>query len=103
MRYTIPKELYAERAEIEFNNRIYEVDDSEANYEKIKKIIKDKSATSYDIIAQALGKEAADEIQAQNPSYRAVEMLGCLIFAAIEGLDPQEAVDGYFRTKTKKK
>ena len=58
MRYAIEK---SEAVEIEYNNRIYKMDDSEENYQAIQKMLK-SGATDKDIIAKALGEEAADEI-----------------------------------------
>lgn len=105
MRYTIPLDYIQEKSEIEFNNRIYTIDDSEENYQKILELVKN-GGDSYDIIALAIGNEAAEEIRASKPSYKSLEMLGVMIFAAIRGVDPGEAVNAYFRTKkanTKKK
>lgn len=101
MRYSIPKNYIDDVVEIEYNNRIYTIDDSEANFQEIQKILKN-NGTVYEVIAQAVGKEAADEIMATRPSHKVVEMLGTTIAAAFKGVDPKEAQEAYFRTRKRK-
>lgn len=98
MRYTVPMSYIEEKAEVEFNNKIYVIDDSEENYQRILDLVRTK-ADSYEILAAALGEEAAEDIKASKPSYKALEMLGTMVFAAIRGADPKEAQEAYFRTK----
>ena len=98
MRYTVPMSYIEEKAEIEFNNKIYVINDTEENYQRILDLVRNK-ADSYAIIAAAIGEEAAEEIKSSKPSYKALEMLGVMVFAAIRGADPKEAQEAYFRTK----
>ena len=71
------------------------MDDSEENYQAIQKMLK-SGATDKDIIAKALGEEAAEEIMASKPSHKTIEQFAIVLVAAFRGVSPEE-VRGSFR------
>lgn len=100
MRYKIENENA--KAELEYNNRIYPIDDTLAGYKKFSDVMQKADAGPEDILTAGLGKEAAKEIMDTNPRYKDIQDICVLIGAAIKGVSPEEAYSMIGQSKKKK-
>ena len=71
MRYKIENENA--KAELEYNNRIYPIDDTLAGYKKFSDVMQKADAGPEDILTAGLGEEAAKEIMNTNPRYKDIQ------------------------------
>ena len=98
--YTLDNKLLTETPEIRIGEKIYPVDDRQKTVEKLMLITEDKSKNTRDGITEtltlAMGKAAADEIDAMNMPFPAYQKLFEIVLAAMTGED-EDALSARFQ------
>ena len=95
-RYTLDGKLLTETPEIEVGDRIYKVDNRTSTVKRLEEINQDDTEQ---ILAVALGEEAAAEIAALDMPFPALIELVILVVSAMTGEMPED-VRARFRGAT---
>ena len=95
-RYTLDGKLLTETPEIEIGDRIYKVDNRTSTVKRLEEISQDDTEQ---ILAVALGEEAAAEIAALDMPFPALIELVILVISAMTGETPED-VRARFRSAT---
>ena len=95
-RYTLDGKLLTETPEIEIGDRIYKVDNRTSTVKRLEEINQDDTEQ---ILAVALGEEAAAEIAALDMPFPALIELVILTVSAMTGETPED-VRARFRSAT---
>lgn len=95
-RYTLDGKLLTETPEIEIGDRIYKVDNRTSTVKRLEEINQDDTEQ---ILAVALGEEAAAEIAALDMPFPALIELVILVVSAMTGEVPED-VRARFRSAT---
>lgn len=95
-RYTLDGKLLTETPEIEIGDRIYKVDNRTSTVKLLEEINQDDTEQ---ILAVALGEEAAAEIAALDMPFPALIELVILVVSAMTGEAPED-VRARFRSAT---
>lgn len=91
--YTVDHKLLTDTPEIRIGDKVYSIDDRQKTVRKIEDIMEDKSLKTFEamdrVLALALGKKAAEEIDEADYSFAAMQDIFEKVVAAMMGEEPE--------------
>lgn len=95
--YTTQGRILYERPQIQIGNKLYTVDNRQSTFKKLEKQLTKDANDMEKVFEIVFGAEEAKEIIDMDLSYQGTVDLVIYIFAAIKGIEFEEAEKEFFR------